>query len=115
LIGGSSSSCPGVKLISQTNNAEITSADKAAAIVPVSVGSWAERYKLKPSGSRLGAIDAVVPTLTTIANGTFPFGRFLYNVYCAGDPRARHRRHAGTGRAGGLRVDPVSTVAVRAG
>jgi phosphate transport system substrate-binding protein len=85
-IGGSSSSCPGVKLVDQTDNSEIAAGDLATAIVPVSVGSWTERYKLKPGGSALGAIDGVAPTLTTVGNGTFPFGRFLYNVSCAGDP-----------------------------
>jgi PBP superfamily domain len=103
-VGGSSSTCPGVKLISQTNNAEIAAADLKSAIVPVSVGSWTERYKAKPGGSALGAIDKVAPSLTTIANGTFPFGRFLYNVYCAGDPA--HSNQCGT-------ATPSSTATTR--
>jgi phosphate transport system substrate-binding protein len=85
LGGGSSTSC-GAKAIHQTNNSEIAAADLKGAIVPVSAGSWTERYKAKPAGSALGAIDGVFPTLTTIGNGSFPFGRFLYNVFCAGDP-----------------------------
>jgi hypothetical protein len=85
LGGGSSSSCS-AKAIHQTNNSEIAAADLKNAIVPVSVGSWTERYKAKPAGSGLGAIDGVTPNLTTIGNGSFPFGRFLYNVFCAGDP-----------------------------
>jgi phosphate transport system substrate-binding protein len=85
-LGGSTSSCPGVKLIHQTNNAEIAAADLKAAIVPVSVGSWIERYKAKPAGAALGAVDGVAPNQTTELSGTFPFGRFLYNVFCAGDP-----------------------------
>lgn len=85
-LGGSSSSCPAVKLIDQTNNAQITAADKPNAIVPVSVGSWTERYKKKPAGAQLGNIDNVVPSNKNIAGGSFPFSRFMYNVYCKGDP-----------------------------
>lgn len=85
-LGGSSASCPGVKQIDQTNNSQIAAADLKDAIVPVSVGSWTERYKARPGSSALGKIDGVAPSLTTIQNGTFPFARFLYNVYCAGDP-----------------------------
>jgi ABC-type phosphate transport system substrate-binding protein len=85
-LGGSSSSCPGVKQIDQTNNSQIAAADLPNAIVPVSVGSWNERYKAKPGGSAIGSVDGVAPTSANIQSGTFPFSRFLYNVYCAGDP-----------------------------
>lgn len=85
-LGGSSSSCPAVKQIDQTNNAQIAAADKANAIIPVSVGSWNERYKKTPGGSQLGSIDNVAPSNANIAGGSFPFSRFLYNVYCKGDP-----------------------------
>jgi hypothetical protein len=85
LGGGSSTSC-GATAIHQTNNSEIAAGDLANAIMPVSVGSWTERYKAKPAGSALGSVDGVAPTATTIQNGSFPFGRFIYNVYCAGDP-----------------------------
>jgi phosphate transport system substrate-binding protein len=85
-LGGSSASCPGVKQIDQTNNAQIAKADLPNAIVPVSVGSWNERYKAKPAGSAIGSVDGVTPTAANIAAGTFPYSRFLYNVYCAGDP-----------------------------
>ena len=130
LGGGSSTSC-GAKAIHQTNNAEIAAADLKNAIVPVSVGSWTERYKAKPAGSGLGAIDGVVPSLTTIGNGSFPFGRFIYNVFCAGDPTngnkcgnaspasAATQRYVGEGgwicKAGaGVHVkDPTTGVAYR--
>jgi ABC-type phosphate transport system substrate-binding protein len=72
--------------IHQTNNAEIPAAKQPNAIYPVSVGSWTERYKKKPGGSVLGSIDGVAPTAANIQGGSFPFGRFLYNVFCAGDP-----------------------------
>jgi hypothetical protein len=52
----------------------------------VSVGSWNERYSANPGGAAIGDVDGVTPTLTNIQNGSFPFSRFLYNVYCAGDP-----------------------------
>ena len=64
----------------------MAAADKAGAIVPVSTGSWKERYSKKPNGSALGSVDGVAPTLKNIQAGSFPFSRFLYNVYCAGDP-----------------------------
>jgi ABC-type phosphate transport system substrate-binding protein len=31
----------------------------------------------------VASIDGIAPTATTIANGTFPFGRFIYNVFCS--------------------------------
>jgi phosphate transport system substrate-binding protein len=83
-LGGSSSSCPGVKLIDQTANNEIDAADLKTAIVPVSVGSWTERYGANgnPDGSVINSIDGVTPTEANIANGSFTFSRFLYNVFC---------------------------------
>jgi phosphate transport system substrate-binding protein len=85
-LGGSSSTCAGTKQIDQTNNAQIAAADRAAAIVPVDTGSWKERYSKKPAGSALGSVDGVAPDIKNILSGAFPFSRFLYNVYCAGDP-----------------------------
>ena len=35
---------------------------------------------------KLGNIDNVVPSNKNIAGGSFPFSRFIYNVYCKGDP-----------------------------
>jgi hypothetical protein len=34
------------------------------------------------AGTRIGSVDNVAITAASIQNGTFPFGRFLYNVYC---------------------------------
>ena len=82
LGGGSSTSC-GATAIDQTNNDEIKPADLADAIVPVSVGSWNERYSASPGGSALGDVEGVSPTPTNILHSTFQFSRFLYNVYCA--------------------------------
>ena len=85
-LGGSSSTCAGTKQIDQTDNAQIATADRAAAIVPVDTGSWKERYSKKPAGSALGSVDGVAPDIKNILSGAFPFSRFLYNVYCKGDP-----------------------------
>ncbi len=83
-LGGSSTSCPGTIQIDQTDNAEVAAANQKGAIVPVSVGSWNERYaKSKKNKTVLGQVDGVAPTVANLQNGTFPFGRFLYNVYCA--------------------------------
>jgi ABC-type phosphate transport system substrate-binding protein len=83
-LGGSSTSCAGTKLIDQTDNAEVAAADVPGAIVPVSVGSWNERYgkSTAVTAGALGEIDGVAPSVANLQNGTFPFGRFLYNVYC---------------------------------
>lgn len=85
-LGGSSSSCPGVKLMDQTDNSEIPTADRPWAIAPVSVGSWNERYLNLKQSSAIGQIDGVIANPTNIQNGSFPYTRFLYNVFCAGDP-----------------------------
>jgi ABC-type phosphate transport system substrate-binding protein len=85
-LGGSSSSCPNVKLVAQTDNSEVAAADKPGAIVPVDSASWTERYGSKPGADALGQIDQVSPSLKNVQSGAFPYSRYLYNVYCAGDP-----------------------------
>ena len=82
-LGGSSSSCPGVQVVDQTDNSEIPAKDKPYAIAPVSVGSWTERYGSVKQTSKLGEIDGVAPTASAIQGGSFPYTRFLYNVFCA--------------------------------
>jgi len=52
------------------------------AIMAVSYGSWNARYKKVSDGSKLGLVDKVTPSSTTISSGTYPFGRFIYNAYC---------------------------------
>ena len=47
----------------------------------MSTGSYATKVT-KPDGSKEGAVDGIKPTSTTIQNGSFPFGRYIYNVYC---------------------------------
>ncbi len=97
-LGGSSSSC-GATLVDQTDNSEIPAASQADAIVPVSVGSWNERYKASPGGSAIGDVDGVAPTPTNIQNGSFVYSRFLYNVYCGRRPHQEQQvRHRPQGR-----------------
>jgi len=124
-LGGSSSSCPGVKLVDQTDNTAIAAADKPYAIVPVSVGSWNERYSASPGASKLGQVDGVTANPTNITNGTFPYTRFLYNVFCASAsgcgkaPQASQATVNYVGEEGWLckasthAVDPVTGVSYR--
>ncbi len=36
-----------------------------------------------PGGFQLASIDGIAVNATTIANGSFPYGRFIYNVFCS--------------------------------
>ncbi len=44
--------------------------------------SWGRYNEHHASTSYLGQIEGIAPTKNTISNGTFPFGRYLFNVYC---------------------------------
>jgi len=79
-IHGDSSQCAKA-LIPENSNAGIAPADLKTAIFPFSFGVWSTQ--VHGAGSELlGAVDNIAATAATISNGTFPFGRFLYNVYC---------------------------------
>ena len=86
-LGGSSSSCRR-EAIDQTDNSEIAAADLTDAIVP-GLGRLLERAvqaQARPARHR-ATIDGVTPTLTNIAERLASRSRrFLYNVFCAGDP-----------------------------
>jgi hypothetical protein len=69
-------------LIPENSNTGIPLADRKKAIFPFSFGIWTIQVHGKGQAI-LGAVDNVSPTPATIADGSFPFGRFLYNVYCA--------------------------------
>jgi ABC-type phosphate transport system substrate-binding protein len=57
--------------------------DENVAIFPFSFGVWTVTVKKhNPDGALLTSIDGIAATATTIPNGTFPYGRFLYNVFC---------------------------------
>jgi ABC-type phosphate transport system substrate-binding protein len=64
------------------NNAQpiLDQNEQGTAIYPYSFGRFQQSGG---EGGSLGKIDGVAATTTTIANGTFPYGRFLYNVYRA--------------------------------
>ncbi|MBV8194457.1 MAG: substrate-binding domain-containing protein [Candidatus Dormibacteraeota bacterium] len=64
------------------NNAILAVGDQADAIFPFSFGIWNTQVKGFNSAV-LGAVNNIQPTVTTIANGTFPFTRQLWNVYCS--------------------------------
>jgi ABC-type phosphate transport system substrate-binding protein len=80
---------PGSNVSPENTNTLIhTNGDEANAIFPYSVGVYKRTYhSLKGSdGSSLGRINGVTPTNPNIQSGDFPVSRFLFNVYCAGDP-----------------------------
>jgi ABC-type phosphate transport system substrate-binding protein len=84
-LGGDSSHCiPANELathvVPENSNTAITR--KAGAIFPFSYGIWSTQVKGK-GGAILGAVDNVPVTVSTIQDGSFPYGRFLYNVYCS--------------------------------
>ncbi len=85
-LGGDSSHCiPANQLathvIPENSNANIPNSDLKKAIFPFSYGVWITQVN-GHAGAKLGAVDNVAPTATTIADGSFPYGRYLYNVYC---------------------------------
>ena len=84
-IGGSSDSClndPSHEVVENQNASILASADPQNAIFYYSLGDWNVEVKPHPDGSRLGAVDGVAPTNPNIQNGSFPFRRIIYNVYC---------------------------------
>ena len=63
------------------NQSVVDNGDAANAIVPFSVGIWNNQVNFS-GNAQLGAIDNTYPSNTTILSGSFPGGRFLYNVTC---------------------------------
>lgn len=85
-LGGSSAQCiPAAQIsthvIPENANSAIPAADQAGAIFPFSAGIWKTQVNGK-NHAILGAIDDVAPTNSSISSGVFPFGRFLFNVFC---------------------------------
>lgn len=85
-LGGDSSHCIptaqlGTHQIPENSNTGIPTSDRNGAIFPFSVGVWAAQVWFK-ANAKLGNVDNVALSVASIQNGTFPFGRFLYNVYC---------------------------------
>jgi ABC-type phosphate transport system substrate-binding protein len=88
-IGGDSSTCIPVndldthKIFENENTSIFANAHAAEnAIFYFSFGVWQNDILPNPDGSALGGIDGVAPTVQTIGDGSFPYGRYLYNVYC---------------------------------
>jgi len=89
-LGGSSDTCinkrPGTYAATHiipenANHAIAANGDTNNAIFPFSFGIWTVQVHNLNSWT-LGSIDKVSPSQTTIANGTFPYTRNLYNVVC---------------------------------
>jgi hypothetical protein len=86
-VGGDSSHCiPANQLASHVipeneNTFIFANGDQKRAIFPFSYGVWITQIHGKKKAI-LGAVDNVPVNADTIGDGTFPFGRFLYNVYC---------------------------------
>jgi ABC-type phosphate transport system substrate-binding protein len=66
-----------------SNTAILANGDSANALFPFSYGAWTTDVK-GASNSALSKIDGIAATPTTISNGTFPYGRYLYNVVKCG-------------------------------
>ncbi|MBV8528591.1 MAG: substrate-binding domain-containing protein [Candidatus Dormibacteraeota bacterium] len=86
-LGGSSTSCIPAPLLAshqipENSNVGIPVSDEAGAIFPFSWGVWTTTVN-GAGGTVLGQIDGVTASKATIQSGSFPWGRFLYNVYCS--------------------------------
>ena len=61
--------------------------DEANAIVAVSYGSYKSRFKkgstFLPAHGVIGKVDGITANSKTLLAGTFPYSRYVYNVYCA--------------------------------
>jgi ABC-type phosphate transport system substrate-binding protein len=81
---------PGSNVSPENTNSLIhINGDEKNAIFPYSVGVYHRTYgKLYTGsdGSSIGNINGKVPSANAIQGGTFPVSRFLFNVYCKGDP-----------------------------
>ena len=69
-------------IIDENENVSIPASDRAGAIFPFSAGIWKTQVNSK-GGAVLGAVDNVYPSTSTISSSVFPYGRFLFNVFCA--------------------------------
>lgn len=102
-LGGSSDACINARgttyatshiVPENSNTAVVANADQAGAIFPFSYGVWSTQVKGK-NGAVLGLVDKIAPTATTIGNLTFPYGRFLFNVFNAATASDGTSRYVG--------------------
>lgn len=81
---------PGSNISAENTNALIhINGDEDNAIYYYSVGVYHRTYGKAftgADGSSLGLVNGKKATSTAIQNGSFPISRYLFNVYCAGDP-----------------------------
>jgi ABC-type phosphate transport system substrate-binding protein len=79
-VGGNSNACSTPNHIIFENNDDPIAADGnlANAIFYYSYGRFQQHHN---ADAYLGQVDGVAPTPDTISDGTFPYRRFLYNVY----------------------------------
>jgi ABC-type phosphate transport system substrate-binding protein len=81
---------PGSNVSPENTNSLIhTNGDEKNAIYYFSVGVYHRTYGsgfTGSDGSSIGLINGHQPTFAQIQGGTFPVSRYLFNVYCAGDP-----------------------------
>lgn len=94
-IGGASDSCisdPSHEIVENDNAPILASGQAANSIFYYSFGDWRTEVAPAPygkgryDGSLLGAVDGIRPLPNTIASGTFPYSRLVYNVYCDNCP-----------------------------
>ena len=60
-------------------------ADQGNAIYYIEFGRWTNAYSptgTNPDGSVLGQVNGVTPSISSIQDLSYPFGRYLFNVYC---------------------------------
>jgi ABC-type phosphate transport system substrate-binding protein len=88
-LGGSSDVCINARgttyaashIVPENQNVSVGNVgDQANAIFPFSYGVFSTQIKGK-NGATLGAVDKVLASATTIGNLSFPYGRYLYNVF----------------------------------
>ena len=84
-LGNSQNCIPADQLathvIPENANAAIPVSDQVGSIFPFSEGIFKTQVNGK-GGSILGAIDKKLPTTANIQLGSFPYTRFLFNVFC---------------------------------
>jgi ABC-type phosphate transport system substrate-binding protein len=71
--------------VPENQNTGIAAADKNSFIFPFSFALYSTEVNTTGAagGYQLASIDGIAVNSTTIADGTFPYGRFVYNVFCS--------------------------------
>jgi ABC-type phosphate transport system substrate-binding protein len=73
--------------VPENQNTGIAAADVPTFIFPFSYAIFHTEVNstntVATSNFLVAAVDGIAVTAATIANGTFPYGRYIYNVYCS--------------------------------